>query len=210
MKDYHYMIDVLANTFITVMTQFRMVAEHLVHRRQEGPHHKEHQQLSSAGITSLPVPVGVLRLGIHQQRADATSTCFLFQNNKHTRENNKQSLQGPTTTFKNWAAEVQIYMALEDHNLANIMEDIKTEKVAINDVNYVDFRLREQGLGQKDAEEIRDNELQRLLRLYTTRTEPIKQRNAERRARRQARIEYHNHLQYQIRSNHLQISNKQR
>eukprot|EP00971_Amphidinium_carterae_P126446 2504999-Amphidinium_carterae.1 len=77
--------------------------------------------------------------------------------------NTQSEQQGPTTTFKNWAAEVHIYMSLEDHNLANILEDIKTEKVAIIDANYVDFRLHEQGLGQKEAEEIRDKELQPLV-----------------------------------------------
>eukprot|EP00971_Amphidinium_carterae_P034985 688863-Amphidinium_carterae.1 len=46
-------------------------------------------------------------------------------------EGNKQNgQQGPTTTFKNWAAEVHIYMSLEDHNLATMLEDVKTEKVA--------------------------------------------------------------------------------
>eukprot|EP00971_Amphidinium_carterae_P186906 3710031-Amphidinium_carterae.1 len=122
-------------------------------------------------------------LSVPKQQSHKRELPAVFEGNKQ----NKQ--QRPTTTFKNRAAEVQIYMSLEDHNLATILEDIKTEKVAINDMNYVDFRLHEQGLGQKDAEELRDKELQRLLRLYTTRTEPIIQRNAERRQRRQAGID---------------------
>eukprot|EP00971_Amphidinium_carterae_P001445 28882-Amphidinium_carterae.1 len=70
-----------------------------------------------------------------------------------------------------------------------MLENIKTEKVAITDANYIDFCLHEQGLGSKDAEELRDRELQRLLRMYTTRTEPIIQRSAERQQRRAAGIE---------------------
>eukprot|EP00971_Amphidinium_carterae_P348620 6490595-Amphidinium_carterae.4 len=122
-------------------------------------------------------------------------------------ENNKQSeQQNPTTTFQNWADEVQIYMSLEDHNLSNIMEDLKTEKIAINDANYIDFQPHEQGLGQKNAEKRKDEELQRLPPLYTTRTVPIIRRSAERQARRAAGIselkqmnEYHSSLlMYQI------------
>eukprot|EP00971_Amphidinium_carterae_P052243 1028503-Amphidinium_carterae.1 len=61
-------------------------------------------------------------------------------------EGNKQNeQQGPMTTFKNWASEVQVYMSLEDHNMATILEDIKTQKKPIVDVNYIDC-LHEQGL----------------------------------------------------------------
>eukprot|EP00971_Amphidinium_carterae_P209434 4154472-Amphidinium_carterae.1 len=53
-------------------------------------------------------------------------------------EGNKQNKQhGPMTTFKNWASEVQIYMSLEDHNMATILEDIKTQKHPIVDVTTV-------------------------------------------------------------------------
>eukprot|EP00971_Amphidinium_carterae_P006414 126603-Amphidinium_carterae.1 len=90
------------------------------------------------------------------------------------------------TTFKNWAAEVQIYMSLEDHNLATMLEDVKTQKVAIVDANYIDYYLHEQGLGQKDEEEIREEELQRMVRVYNTRAEPILRRNAEKARRREA------------------------
>eukprot|EP00971_Amphidinium_carterae_P116827 2313869-Amphidinium_carterae.1 len=41
----------------------------------------------------------------------------------------------------------------------------------------------------KDEENIRDRELQRLLGIYTTRTEPIIQRNADRARRRAAGID---------------------
>eukprot|EP00971_Amphidinium_carterae_P163714 3245945-Amphidinium_carterae.1 len=125
-------------------------------------------------------------LSVPKQQSHKRELPAIFEGNKQTEQ------QGPTTTFKNWAAEVQIYMSLEDHNLATILEDIKTEMVAITDSNNVDFRLHEQGLGSKDVEELRDRELQRTLRLYrvyTMRTEPIIQRNAERRQRRHAGID---------------------
>eukprot|EP00971_Amphidinium_carterae_P323374 6426480-Amphidinium_carterae.1 len=56
------------------------------------------------------------------------------------------------TTFKNWASEVQIYMSLDDHNLTTLMDKVKTEKVPINDANYIDHQLHEQGLGHGDGE----------------------------------------------------------
>eukprot|EP00971_Amphidinium_carterae_P010753 212458-Amphidinium_carterae.1 len=62
----------------------------------------------------------------------------VFQGNKPNEQ------QGPTTTFKNRAVEVQIYMSLEDHNLANTLEDVTTEKVAITDANYVDYCLQQE------------------------------------------------------------------
>eukprot|EP00971_Amphidinium_carterae_P286570 5689279-Amphidinium_carterae.3 len=34
---------------------------------------------------------------------------------------------GSSTTFKNWASELQIYMSLEDHNLIDIMETVKRQ-----------------------------------------------------------------------------------
>eukprot|EP00971_Amphidinium_carterae_P162432 3220087-Amphidinium_carterae.1 len=45
--------------------------------------------------------------------------------------NRQSDQQGATTTFKNWAAEVQIYMSLEDHNLAEITKETKDMKTAI-------------------------------------------------------------------------------
>eukprot|EP00971_Amphidinium_carterae_P060794 1203251-Amphidinium_carterae.1 len=45
--------------------------------------------------------------------------------------NGQTDQQGATTTCKNWAAEVQIYMSLQDHNLADIMKDTKDMKTAI-------------------------------------------------------------------------------
>eukprot|EP00971_Amphidinium_carterae_P215191 4271119-Amphidinium_carterae.1 len=96
-------------------------------------------------------------------------------------EGNKQTdQQGATTTFKNWEAEVQIYMSLEDHNLATIMEDMKTLKTAIVDVHYIDYVLHQQGMGQQDEEDIRDREIERLTRDHARDvTAPILRRNAE-------------------------------
>eukprot|EP00971_Amphidinium_carterae_P085386 1689081-Amphidinium_carterae.1 len=54
-------------------------------------------------------------------------------------------------------------MSLEDHNLATMLEDVKTQKLAIVDANYIDYYLHQQGLGQKDEDEIR--ELQKLVRV---------------------------------------------
>eukprot|EP00971_Amphidinium_carterae_P302105 6001799-Amphidinium_carterae.2 len=45
-------------------------------------------------------------------------------------------------------------MSSEDHNLVTMLEDVKTQKVAIVDANYIDYYLHEQGLGQKDEDEI--------------------------------------------------------
>eukprot|EP00971_Amphidinium_carterae_P041876 822977-Amphidinium_carterae.1 len=79
-------------------------------------------------------------------------------------ENKPNEQQGSTTTFKNWAAEVQIYMSLEDHNLSNIMEDTKAMKQSIMDGHYIDYCLHQQGLGQEDEDDIKDKELERLTR----------------------------------------------
>eukprot|EP00971_Amphidinium_carterae_P236810 4699998-Amphidinium_carterae.1 len=77
-------------------------------------------------------------------------------------EGNKPNEQhGATTTFKNRAADVQIYMSLEDHNLASIMEDTKILKQTIVDEHYIDYMLHQQGLGQKDEDELRDKKYER-------------------------------------------------
>eukprot|EP00971_Amphidinium_carterae_P170869 3386404-Amphidinium_carterae.1 len=72
-------------------------------------------------------------LSVPKQQSHKRELPAVFEGNKPNEQ------QGPTTTFKNWAAEVQIYMSLEDHNLANMLEDVKTEKVAITDANYIDY-----------------------------------------------------------------------
>eukprot|EP00971_Amphidinium_carterae_P070068 1386496-Amphidinium_carterae.2 len=94
-------------------------------------------------------------LFIPKQQSHKRYLPTVFEGNKPNEQ------QGPTTTFKNWAAEVHIHMSFEDHNLANILEDTKTQKLTIVDVHYIDYYLHEQGLGQKDVDEIKEKELDR-------------------------------------------------
>eukprot|EP00971_Amphidinium_carterae_P135611 2686780-Amphidinium_carterae.1 len=70
-------------------------------------------------------------------------------------------------------------MSLEDHNLASILEDTKTQKQSIVDAHYIDYYLHEQHLGQKDEDEIREKELDRLLREHARDTAPVVRCNAE-------------------------------
>eukprot|EP00971_Amphidinium_carterae_P064851 1285001-Amphidinium_carterae.1 len=203
------MNDVLAELFyylISIMTKFRMVAER-VHQLRAGPQHTVQQQAEREHLPCydqvysalLVKPTLLDPTSVSTTTTWCTSTrCSSDINMKqqsHKRElpsvfvGNKEAEQGPTTTFKIWAAEEQIYISLEDCNLATIMEEVKTEKVAINDASYIHHRLHEQGLGQEDAEKLRDDKLQRLLRVYTTRTEPMVRRSADRQQRRAAGLE---------------------
>eukprot|EP00971_Amphidinium_carterae_P075150 1485458-Amphidinium_carterae.1 len=103
----------------------------------------------------------------------------IFEGNKPNEQ------QGSTTTFKNWAAELQIYMSLEDHNLSSIMEETKGMKQAIVDMHYIDYCLHQQGLGQENEEDLKDKELERLTREHARDvTAPILRRNAENARRR--------------------------
>eukprot|EP00971_Amphidinium_carterae_P160200 3175721-Amphidinium_carterae.1 len=77
-------------------------------------------------------------LSVPKQQAQKRDLPPVFEGNKPNEQ------QSPMTTFKNWAAEVQIYMSLEDHNLATMLEDVKTQKVAIVDANYIDYYLHQQ------------------------------------------------------------------
>eukprot|EP00971_Amphidinium_carterae_P095290 1885031-Amphidinium_carterae.1 len=47
------------------------------------------------------------------------------------------STAGSSTIFKNWASEVKIYMSLEDHNLIDIMENVK-QTTPIYDDSFID------------------------------------------------------------------------
>eukprot|EP00971_Amphidinium_carterae_P345485 6486472-Amphidinium_carterae.1 len=106
----------------------------------------------------------------------------------NTFEGNKANeQQGATTTFKNWAAEVQIYMSLEDHNMADIMDDTKHRTTAIMDDHYIDYMLRAQGLGQEDEDYIRDKEVEIMTREHARDvTAPILRRNTELALRRRS------------------------
>eukprot|EP00971_Amphidinium_carterae_P298158 5924417-Amphidinium_carterae.1 len=79
-------------------------------------------------------------LSLPKQTSHKRELPAMFEGNKQNEQ------QGPTTTFKNWAAEVQIYMSLEDHNLASILDDSKTQKQSIVDAHYIDYYLQQQGL----------------------------------------------------------------
>eukprot|EP00971_Amphidinium_carterae_P176662 3502532-Amphidinium_carterae.1 len=52
-----------------------------------------------------------------QQQQHKRNSPSIFKGNK------PHQSSGPTTTFKNWAAELQIYMSLEDNNISFIMDD---------------------------------------------------------------------------------------
>eukprot|EP00971_Amphidinium_carterae_P043420 854612-Amphidinium_carterae.1 len=64
-------------------------------------------------------------LSLPKQNSHKRDLPSTFEGNRQTDQ------QGPTTTFKNWASEVQIYMSLEHHNLADIMKETKDMKNAI-------------------------------------------------------------------------------
>eukprot|EP00971_Amphidinium_carterae_P115664 2291088-Amphidinium_carterae.1 len=83
-----------------------------------------------------------------------------------------------------WAAEVQIYMSLEDHNLANIMEDTKAMKQSIVDAHYTDCCLHQQGLGQEDEDDLKDKETERTTREHARDIAPILRRNTVKARRR--------------------------
>eukprot|EP00971_Amphidinium_carterae_P175626 3480877-Amphidinium_carterae.1 len=70
-------------------------------------------------------------------------------------------------------------MSLEDHNLASILEDTKTQKKSIVDAHHVDYYLHEQGLGQEDREEIQEKKVSILTRQHAKDIDPILRRNAE-------------------------------
>eukprot|EP00971_Amphidinium_carterae_P126050 2497296-Amphidinium_carterae.2 len=100
-------------------------------------------------------------------------------------EGNKPEQQsGSMTTFKYWAAEVQIDMSLEDHNLVTVMKDSRDQTAPINDAGYIDHRLREQGLGCEDGKKLRDQKLQRLMQDYTTSNAGAVRKNASQAAHR--------------------------
>eukprot|EP00971_Amphidinium_carterae_P206966 4106427-Amphidinium_carterae.1 len=75
-------------------------------------------------------------------------------------------------------------MSLEDHNLATILEDTKTQKKSIVDAHYIDYYRHVQGLGQEDREEIEDKEVSRLTRQHARDIDAILRCNAEKARRR--------------------------
>eukprot|EP00971_Amphidinium_carterae_P145427 2881828-Amphidinium_carterae.1 len=67
-----------------------------------------------------------------------------------------------------------------------MLEDVKTQKVAIVEANYIDDYVHEQGLGQKDEDEIKEKKVNAMVRVYNSRAEPILRRNAEKTRRRES------------------------
>eukprot|EP00971_Amphidinium_carterae_P349790 6491226-Amphidinium_carterae.1 len=112
-------------------------------------------------------------LSLPKQTSHKRDLPAMFEGNKQNEQ------QGPTTTFKNWAAEVQIYMSLKDHNLASILEDTKTQKQTIVDAHYIDYYLQQPGLGQKNEDELKEKELQRILADHQRNVAPLPRRNVE-------------------------------
>eukprot|EP00971_Amphidinium_carterae_P313321 6226820-Amphidinium_carterae.1 len=96
-------------------------------------------------------------------------------------EGNKPEQQsGSMTTFKDWAAEVQIYMSLEDHNLVTVMNEARDQTAPINDARYIDHELHQQGLGYRDGKKMSDQKEQRLLQEHTAANAGAVRRNADR------------------------------
>eukprot|EP00971_Amphidinium_carterae_P107983 2137836-Amphidinium_carterae.1 len=96
------------------------------------------------------------------------SSCMVYFLNKRVLS------QGPTTKFKNWAAELQFYMSLEDHNIAQLMDEAKQQTVLIMDEDYIEYELERQGLSLKDTDY---NSMHRRMRQY--------HKNEEQRERRE-------------------------
>eukprot|EP00971_Amphidinium_carterae_P283251 5623245-Amphidinium_carterae.1 len=73
-----------------------------------------------------------------------------------------------------------IYMSLEDHNLADIMKEVKDMKTAIVDEHYIEYMLHLRGLGHEDDEGLREKEVERLSREHQRDISgPALRRNAE-------------------------------
>eukprot|EP00971_Amphidinium_carterae_P002619 52189-Amphidinium_carterae.1 len=107
-------------------------------------------------------------------------------------------------------------MSLEDHNLATILEDTKTQKKSIVDAHYVDYYLHVQGLGQENKKKIEDKKSSRLTRQHARDIDPILRRNAEKlddvetmeKMEYQQMKQYHHYRSYRKSSSHLQTTNK--
>eukprot|EP00971_Amphidinium_carterae_P316767 6296762-Amphidinium_carterae.1 len=76
-------------------------------------------------------------LSVPKQQSHKRELPSMFEGNKQAEQ------QGPTTTFKNWAAEVQIYMSLADHKLATIMEDVKKHSTTRHTITYDETDLEQ-------------------------------------------------------------------
>eukprot|EP00971_Amphidinium_carterae_P165859 3287555-Amphidinium_carterae.1 len=140
-------------------TYFRMVAEHELHNELAEQIDENHltefyrATYSRAGEPSLSVNDSLLAVGPPRLASTGTSTLtttststdgiYMLSAPKqqfHRREaltmfesNNKPDATAKlSTTFKNWASTLQIYMSLKDRNLIDIMDNIRRETIPIS------------------------------------------------------------------------------
>eukprot|EP00971_Amphidinium_carterae_P178123 3532986-Amphidinium_carterae.3 len=92
------------------------------------------RRLTSTGID------GIYMLSASKQQAHHKEAQTIFEGN-----NKSDTTAGSTTTYKNWASELQIYMSLEDHNIIDITERNYTP---INDKAFIKHELDKQGLSR--------------------------------------------------------------
>eukprot|EP00971_Amphidinium_carterae_P213461 4236221-Amphidinium_carterae.1 len=62
-------------------------------------------------------------LSLPQQQLHRREIPTIFEGN-----NKSNTTAGSSTTFKNWASELQIYMSLKDYNLTDILEMSKNKQ----------------------------------------------------------------------------------
>eukprot|EP00971_Amphidinium_carterae_P309109 6142490-Amphidinium_carterae.1 len=154
---FHVLADNVMNIVYMMTSQFRVVAEHVHPLRQEhhqGPQrelpYKVQQQAERGRLPGYdlvysallvkptlldPTSVNTTTWSTSTRCSGAISMLTTPKQQPHKREipstfegNKQDQTLGPTTTFKNWASEVQIYMSLEDHNLSTIMDTVKTQR----------------------------------------------------------------------------------
>eukprot|EP00971_Amphidinium_carterae_P134855 2672453-Amphidinium_carterae.1 len=90
---------------------------------------------------------GIYMRSVPKQQQHRREAPAIFEGN-----NKSDATSGATTTFKNWAAELQIYMSLEDHNITNIMDEVKREPIPIIDIDYVEHELEKRDLSTTEAD----------------------------------------------------------
>eukprot|EP00971_Amphidinium_carterae_P069732 1379832-Amphidinium_carterae.1 len=139
---------------------------------------------TNVSTTSVSTPTrcsdDISMLTIPKQQSHKRGLPSIFECNKQDQS------QGHTTTYKNWVSELlQIYMSLADHNISTLMDEFNQHKIPIVDDEHIEYELKKQGLSQKDADDRRAKELQRLLQQYDTQNADILQMNEERRERRE-------------------------
>eukprot|EP00971_Amphidinium_carterae_P214196 4250818-Amphidinium_carterae.1 len=96
---------------------------------------------------------GIYMLSLRKEQLHRREVPTIFEGN------NKSDLTaGSSTTFKNWSSELQICMSLEDHNLIDIMENVKRQSTPIYDDAFIDHKPdKHQPEITKQTEEKRQN-----------------------------------------------------